>query len=44
MIHQDRRLGGIAETQFAWELIPQGILAIQTKVSSRGYVSTSEEL
>jgi hypothetical protein len=43
-IHQDRRPGGIAETQVAWELIPQGGPAIQTMVSPRGYVSASEEL
>ena len=44
MIHQDQRPGGIAGTQVARELILQGGPAIQTTVSPRGYVSTSEEL
>jgi hypothetical protein len=43
-IHQDRRPGGIARTQVARELIPQGSPAIQTMVSLKGYISTSEEL
>jgi hypothetical protein len=44
MIHQDRRLGGIAETQVARELIPQGGPAIQTTVLPWGYVLALEEL
>jgi hypothetical protein len=44
MIHQDQWLGGIGRTQVARELILQGSPAIQTAVSLRGYVSTSEEL
>jgi hypothetical protein len=44
MIHQDRRPGGIAETQVAREIILQGGPTIQTMVSWRGYVSASGEL
>jgi hypothetical protein len=44
MIHQDRRPGGIAGIQVAWELILQGSPAIQTPISLRGYVLASEEL
>jgi hypothetical protein len=41
---RDRQLGGITGAQVAWELIPQGGLAIQTIVPLRGYVSALEEL
>jgi hypothetical protein len=43
-IHPDRQPEGIVGTQVARNLIIQGGLAIQTMVSPRGYVLTSEEL
>jgi hypothetical protein len=43
-LERDRRPGGIAGNQVAWELIPQGGPTIQTTVSPRGYMSASEEL
>jgi hypothetical protein len=43
-IHQDQWPGDIAGTQVAWKIIIQGGPTIQTAVSPRGYVSTSDEL
>jgi hypothetical protein len=43
VMHQDQRPKGIAGIQVARKLILQGIPAIQTAVSLRGYVLASGE-